>query len=236
MILKKTKTVFFCIVSCLILTACNFPGLQAQPTKTSQADEVQSVLQTAMANAMLNLTQTAAVAKPVSGLKPSNTPAPVVIPTIAVVQPTVQKDSGTDAAALAGETIPDETKLLPGTTFTKTWRLMNSGSSTWTTSYRLVFVEGDQMGAKVENWMPLPVEPGKIIDMSVSMKAPDTVGSYKGYWKIKNASDKTFGPGGNNSFSVKIVVAAATATPTLSPTVTSVPATATVAPTATTAP
>jgi hypothetical protein len=190
------------------------------------------------------LTATAAAG---GGVKPTTAPivvkptsAPAVIPTIAVPQnqPTEKVSSGSDAAQLAAETIPDDTKFLPGTSFTKTWRLMNTGSSTWGTDYKFVFSQGDQMGAAAEYRINVPVEPGKIYDMSVPMKAPDAVGTYKGYWKVKNPNGSTFGPG-NTGFWVKIDVVAATATATVPPTATTVPPTATTAPaaaTATTAP
>ncbi len=63
---------------------------------------------------------------------------------------------------------------------------MNSGSSTWTTDYKLVFVDGDQMGTNTEYRMPMTVDAGKIIDLSVELTAPVAIGTYKGYWKIKN--------------------------------------------------
>jgi hypothetical protein len=230
--LNKRKSAILSIAVCLVLTACNFPGMQTQPTKTTEA---QTVLQTAMAIVSSGLTQTASVGKPTVSQAKTNTPAPNSIPTIGPTQKPVTNNTGTDAATLAGETIPDDSKYLPGITFTKTWRLMNSGSSTWTNDYKLVFANGDQMGANAEYRIPLPVEPGKIIDMSIQMKAPNTAGNYKGYWKIKNPNGTVFGPGGTGSFWVKIIVNVATATstslPTGTPTTTSVPATATVEPT-----
>jgi hypothetical protein len=232
MILKKSKFVFFFMAACLTLSACNFPGFQG----TIPTNEAQSVLQTSMANAMLGMTQTASVGKPTTAaIKTVSTPVPVTIPTTIATQKPLQNNTGTDDATLAAETIPDDTKYLPGATFTKTWRLMNSGSSTWSNDYKLVFASGDQMGANTEYRIPVPVEPGKIIDMSVQMKAPDTAGNYKGYWKIKNPDGTIFGPGGTGSFWVKIIVNAPTATlttvPTGIPTSTSVPPTATVEPT-----
>lgn len=215
MITRKISSMFVWFAASLLLAACNFPGFQPQPTKTIEA---QAVIETANANAMLSLTQTA------SGFKPSPVPAstikpdPVVVPTIGPTQKPV--NTGSDAAALAGETIPDETKFLPGSTFTKTWRLMNTGSSTWTNEYRLVFADGEKMGAKDEYYIPLPVEPGKIIDMSVQMKAPDAAGAYQSFWKIKNPGGKLFGPGGSGSFWVKIVVVTPTPTATTQPTAT----------------
>jgi hypothetical protein len=231
MIQKINKPVFLCIVTCLVLTGCNFPGFKADPTKTPQSDEVQSVLQTAMSNALLGLTQTASASgKPTIAPEKTNTPAPAVLPTQGKTQPVVIAPSGTDNAALVSETIPDDTKYLPGSTFTKSWRVMNSGTSTWTTDYKLVFADGDQMGAGKEFRIPMTVDAGKIIDLSVAMKAPDVVGTYKGYWKIQNPNGKVFGPGQTGSFWVKIVVSAATPTVTTAPSATP---TATTQPTAT---
>jgi hypothetical protein len=231
--IRKTRNVLFCIAASLLLAACNFPGLQSQPTKTAPSDDAQSVIQTANAIVKLNLTQMASTNKPTTAPAGTSKPDPVIVPTIGTTQKPV--NTGSDAASLAGETIPDESNFPPGSTFTKTWRLMNSGSSTWTTDYKLVFVDGDKMGANSEYRIPLPVEPGKIIDMSIQMKAPDTAGNFKGYWKIKNSAGTTFGPGGTGSFWVKIIVNVATATstplPTGTPTSTSLPATATVEPT-----
>lgn len=235
MIFNKIESAILSIATSLALTACNFPGMQAQATKTTTVNEAQAVFQTAMAKVSVDLTQTASVGKPNIAQAKTNTPVPVSIPTIGPTQKPVLVNTGTDAATLAGETIPDESKFLPGATFTKTWRLMNSGSTTWSNDYKLVFANGDQMGANQEYRIPVPVEPGKIIDMSIQMKAPDTAGNYKGYWKIKNPDGTIFGPGGTGSFWVKIVVNAATATstsvPTGTPTSTSVPATATQPPT-----
>jgi hypothetical protein len=229
--LIKRKSAIISIAACLALASCNFPGMQPQATKTM---EVQSMLQTSVANAMLGLTQTAAVGKPTTaGTKIATTQAPVIIPTIKATQKPVQNNTGTDATTLAGETVPDDTKFLPGTSFSKTWRLMNSGSSTWSTDYKLVFAEGDQMGANNEYRFNVPVEPGKIIDMTVQMKAPDAAGTYKGYWKIKNPNGTVFGPGGNGSFWVKIISASPTATLTSAATATATSAPATATPTLT---
>ena len=44
-------------------------------------------------------------------------------------------------------TAPDGATFAPGTAFTKTWRLKNIGTCTWTTAYHLVWVGGDTLGA-----------------------------------------------------------------------------------------
>jgi len=43
---------------------------------------------------------------------------------------------------VADLTIPDGTSLEPGTTFTKTWSVMNAGTCPWRGGYRLVFSRG----------------------------------------------------------------------------------------------
>jgi hypothetical protein len=233
---QKYRIPFYVLLAaCLLLSACNMPLKSgANATKTAEAGGANSVLETAKAMVNANLTATAAAG---GAVKPTTAPvivkpttAPAVIPTIAVpqTQPTEKVVSGTDATQLAGENNPDGTKFLPGTAFTKTWRLMNTGSSTWGTDYKFVYIQGDKLGAADEYRINVPVEPGKIYDMNVPMKAPDAAGTYKGYWKIKNPGGATFGPG-VTSFSVEIIVAAATATATVPPTATTVPPTATVA-------
>src|SRR5512135_3467629 len=46
------------------------------------------------------------------------------------------------AQFIADVTVPDGTRFSPGAAFTKTWRLKNVGTCTWSTSYTLVFSSG----------------------------------------------------------------------------------------------
>jgi len=137
-------------------------------------------------------------------------------------------------------TVPDGTVFTPGTPFTKTWRLKNVGTCTWTTAYSLVFASGERMsGADLP--LPVTVTPGQIVDLSVNLIAPAQIGSYRSYWQFKNAGGALFGIGSNglSPFFADIKVAGtstatptrtgvpATNTPTSTPTGTSVPATGT---------
>ena len=119
------------------------------------------------------------------------------------------------AAFIADVTIPDGTVMTGGTAFVKTWRLMNVGTCTWTTSYRLVFDGGDYMGvtSSAVN-LPTSVAPGATIDLSLNMVAPLSSGTYFSYWRLRNASGVNFGvgAGGTSNFFVKIVVASSYAT------------------------
>ncbi|MDI6770896.1 MAG: NBR1-Ig-like domain-containing protein, partial [Anaerolineales bacterium] len=112
------------------------------------------------------------------------------------------------AQFVADVTVPDGATYAPGTAFTKTWRLKNIGTCTWTTSYALVFVSGSQMGAPSMVNLPSSVAPGGTVDVSVNMTAPAVNGHYRGYWQLRNASGVLFGIGtyANKSFWVDINV------------------------------
>ncbi|HEX9840868.1 MAG TPA: NBR1-Ig-like domain-containing protein, partial [Anaerolineales bacterium] len=116
------------------------------------------------------------------------------------------------AQFVADVTVPDGTVFAPGATFTKTWRLKNVGTCTWTKSYSLVFDSGEKMGAPDSVPLPSDVPPGGSIDLTVNMTAPGTAGHYFGYWKLKNASGVLFGIGlnANRTFWVEINVSGTT--------------------------
>jgi hypothetical protein len=86
-----------------------------------------------------------------------------------------------DAAQyVADVTVPDDTVMAPNFAFTKTWRLKNVGTCTWTTSYRVDFDSGNPMSAVFPVNLPNSVAPGQTVDVSVNMVAPATSGSYQG--------------------------------------------------------
>ncbi len=99
------------------------------------------------------------------------------------------------AQFIADVTVPDGTRFSAGSVFTKTWRLKNIGTCTWTTSYALIFSSGDRMGGASPVSFPVNVAPGHTVDLSVSLAAPATGGHYIGYWKFQNASGAEFGIG-----------------------------------------
>jgi hypothetical protein len=138
---------------------------------------------------------------------PTVTPVPVTaVPTVSTVPPTTGCDR---AHFVADVTVPDNTAFAPGQSFTKTWRLKNTGKCTWTTGYSLVFSTGDQMGGPATVSLPSAVAPNQTIDLSVNLTAPNDVGSYRGNWLLKNTDGRVFGIGvlGNKPFWLAINVA-----------------------------
>jgi ABC-type amino acid transport substrate-binding protein len=121
-----------------------------------------------------------------SGSQPLPTPPPSVV---TPAPPQIPCDS---MSFVADVTVPDGTYMNPGQNFTKTWRIRNTGSCTWNSSYKFVFVQGSSMGGQ-----PQPVNgtvaPNQNYDMSVPMQAPTTPGTYAGWWQMVNGQGTPFG-------------------------------------------
>ncbi len=113
------------------------------------------------------------------------------------------------AAFIRDVTIADGTLLGAGQDFTKTWRLQNAGTCSWTRDYSLVFVTGSRMQAPSSLDLPGNVNPGQSIDLSVDMTAPSANGTYQGFWKLRSSSGTLFGigPEAEDAFWIKIGVA-----------------------------
>src|SRR5512141_1939006 len=96
-------------------------------------------------------------------------------------------------------TIPDGSAFAPGTGFIKSWRLLNTGTCAWTTSYSLIWAGGDQMKAPLTVKLPVNVPPGPMVDLAVKLIAPSTAGHYKGLFKLSNPAGSQFGIGSSGS-------------------------------------
>jgi len=92
-------------------------------------------------------------------------------------------------------TIEDRTVLDENEAFTKVWRLENIGDCTWTTDYEVFFSAGNRMSAPAVINMPETVAPGETVDISIDMVAPDSPGTYTGYWLLRDETGDIFGVG-----------------------------------------
>ena len=180
------------------------------PTATNQADP---------AAATATPGDDAAPEQPTATVAPSE-PTATFLPTFTHT-PATRCDQAEAAYPSIDITIPDDTEIPAGNTFTKVWRVVNTGTCNWTAAYTAIFFSGEQMDAPNEVYITEPVGPGQSIDISVTMIAPLETGSYQGNWMLRNADGENFGigPNANDSFWVRIVVVEAddTPTPTASP-------------------
>jgi hypothetical protein len=112
------------------------------------------------------------------------------------------------AAFVADVTYPDGSAVGRSSTFTKTWRIRNTGTCTWTSSYAIVYVNGEKFSGP--NFVSIPgnVAPGESVAVSVDLISPKTPGRYRGNWMLRNSSGVIFGLGdtGTSTFYVDVNV------------------------------
>jgi len=154
---------------------------------------------------------------------PTYTPTPTVTGTPPTPTPTGTPSQGPAACDraqfISDVTVPDGTTFQPNSTFSKTWRLKNIGTCTWT-SYSLMFDSGEKMAGPDSALISASVAPGQTVDISINLTAPAGGGTFRGYWKLKNNNGIPFGigSGGTKSFWVEIRVTGNPLTPTPTPT------------------
>jgi hypothetical protein len=210
------KTILIPILTLALATlACSqFTAATPQPAATLNA------LYTSAAQTLEGMSTQAAVATQASSTPTLSLAIPtaslIVVNTFTPVPPVSPVPvSRCDAAAFVSDvTYPDGSNVPLGGNFTKIWRLKNVGTCTWTTSYALVFVSEARLNAPSAVAIQTNVGPGQTVDLAVNLTAPGQSGHYRGYWKLRNASNVLFGIGNqaDGSFYVDINVTGYTVT------------------------
>lgn len=143
--------------------------------------------------------------------------------------------------------VPPGSKFTGGSKFTKIWRVKNTGSCPWYSTYTMVLVSGDGMGGGSETTINAAVGPGQTVDLMIDLTAPKNNGRYKSAWMLYNLAGQVFGVGeGATGYlwaDIKVVNAptatsksSSKATATTKPAATTAPSATSAPPTATTAP
>lgn len=110
-----------------------------------------------------------------------------------IITPMPQPATCVNSMSFVGDvTITDGHQVNPNERFVKTWRVYNNGSCTWDSTYTFGFVSGDRMNGRNVN-VPMRVQPGQTVDISVEMTAPAAEGTYRGYWQMRSPQGTNFG-------------------------------------------
>jgi len=102
--------------------------------------------------------------------------------------------------------IPDGTIFTPGQSFTKTWRVQNIGSCTWTSRYALAnssYNYYKKYPSAVDEYTGLQgpivvfglfdqVKPGESVNISVTLTTPSQPGTYYEYWDLYNTAGEHY--------------------------------------------
>jgi len=200
----------------VILFGCNW----STSTPSSQA----GVVYTAAARTLsVQLTQVALLATPtslptatfvplpsptVTPVTLSTNPSPLItqIPVNTQPAPTAIPVPCNRAQFIEDVTVLDGTKYIPGVKFPKIWKVKNTGSCDWTTSYSLVFVDGDRMEAPKSVDIPEKVSVGESVNLEVNMVAPDKKGAYSGKWLLEDSDGDEFGFGASGEAALLVEI------------------------------
>jgi hypothetical protein len=175
----------------------------SSPTATATAEQAQLTA--------LSGTLTAAAASPTSELALADTPSATSTP------------EATDAPCYAAryvydETYSDGTRVNPGESIQKVWRLQNVGTCDWQAGqYQLVFVSGDRLSGSSPLVIYFAVPAGGYANFAINLTVPATPGTYHGNWALQLTSSGDVigleGAGADQSFFIEIVVRGASPTP-----------------------
>ncbi len=213
--MKNKKRITF--VLAMLITAAAACGPRVEPTPTIDPQELMA--QVAMTieaeitqNAMLTPSATATM-PPTATPPPLATQPPLPAATLPAAPLALPPGSADNATFISDVTIKDGAVFLPNARFTKTWKIENSGTTTWDTSYAVRYLEGPLMSDETIIYITKPVEPGVQIEISVPMRAPTQLGTARTWWAMMNDKGQVFG----DQFYVEIIVGTVNdVTPTMS--------------------
>ena len=198
---KLTKLLLGLSVAVLSLSACG------PRVSTPSPDQMRTYVAETIA-AQLTRTEIALPSEtPTPTFAPTATMAPVTatvaVPTAAVGLPTSTvagpatatpppPQTGVDAGVWTYSNPVDGSNIKAGGKFTVVVTLMNTGTTTWNTSYYIMHSGGPAMGAPTEIKMPYEVPPNMSVQITIEFTAPTELGKVKSDWMIVNPSDVGF--------------------------------------------
>lgn len=209
---KRTSRVSFFLAAVLLLSAC---GPSAAPAPTTDVNAIYTqaaatisfqMSQTALAQPSATMQPTATLLPPTATQAPTATfqPLPLVAPTSQpLVYPTVSGptavpvDTATangcyNATLISDVTVPAGTGFKVGDTFTKTWRVKNTGTCEWNGNFKIAYISGDMFGADTAK-IRQNVGVGATADISLDMTAPNLAGAVNSNWQLVSDDGKYFG-------------------------------------------
>ena len=116
---------------------------------------------------------------------PTSTPTAEFTSTPEPPRPTNEPNCTNSASFVTDVTIPDNTRMAGGTTFIKTWQILNTGTCIWASDYSLTYYSDERMSAPEA--VPLAITyPGQTLDVSILLTAPNSLGTHRGNFVVRN--------------------------------------------------
>jgi hypothetical protein len=187
--MKKLLTHSTLLLFTILLAACANQPVEPAPTPVDVAAIQTQAVQTVVAA----VTQTAAAL-------PTETPAPpteTLVPT-ETLSPTPENTATAtvnicnNSVFVSDVSVTDGAQMTAGQKFVKTWKVRNTGSCTWATTYTIRYGYGDRLSGR-DTYLTAIVQPGEEAEISIELTAPNTPGTYRGYWVLFDNNAFSFG-------------------------------------------
>ncbi len=196
------------IVLILVLSACGSPEA-AVPTLDMNAaftmvagtiaagyTQTALVMPTATNTPEPTVTPLASPTSPPLDIATATLPVPTITPTVSFLSMYTDPSTANgcyNAALVQDVTVLPGSDYDPGDKFTKTWRLMNTGTCDWTADFKIKYVGGKLFNSDTEK-IRQRVPVGSTADISLGMVAPDGSGTVVSNWQMETNEGKLFGP------------------------------------------
>ncbi|MGD8458276.1 MAG: NBR1-Ig-like domain-containing protein, partial [Anaerolineales bacterium] len=122
----------------------------------------------------------------------SHSAKPISFETPTPILPTATIACENNLAFVDDVSIPDGSKFAPGDVIEKIWLVENSGTCNWNADYRVRFIDGDPMGAGLEQAL-FPARSGNEAEIRITFVAPNQTGLVLSSWQAYSPEGQPFG-------------------------------------------
>jgi len=182
------------VITLGIITACS-QSSSASDIQTPSGDPSN------VASAIITITSVPDTPSATATQIPSPTPSPTeeVVPS---TTPTIQ-DSATPSQPICTNiaefekhlSLSDGSILKSNNLYAKVWLVKNIGTCTWTTDYKLVFINGDENLNQTDISLPQEVSPGDTVELKINFATPEEGATYIANWMLASETGMVFGVG-----------------------------------------
>jgi hypothetical protein len=184
----------------LLLAGVILISLSSCAPSPTPTPDVNPIFTQAAGTIQANFTKAAALTPSATATpRPTETLAPTATPAATATPEATALPAATATATLSPEQVEviaqsptDDSIIAPNTTFTLTWSIRNTGSTTWTSAYRLRFYSGDQMGGRNSYSLGKEVPPNGTVDIGLTLTSPAKFGRIQTQWALTNAEGHNF--------------------------------------------
>lgn len=186
--MKKNITLTTLLLLTFLLVACN-ANQTAEPTPV----DVEAIQTQAVQTVIAAVTKTAAAIPTETPLPPTETLVPTETLTLTPeITATATVNICNNSVFISDVSVPDGAQITAGQKFVKTWKVRNTGSCTWVNTYTIRYGYGDRMSGR-DTYLTAEVLPDQEAEISIELTAPNTPGTYRGYWVLFDNNAFSFG-------------------------------------------